>query len=175
VVAASPPPVAENRQAEACRDNGKLGGRPSKFDESCRRRLIEATAKGLPACHAARAAGITPPSFAKYRRENPEFEEQIQQAIAVAIEKRLDIIEKAMSTDASAAKWWLEHIHPDSFARNRIEISGANGSSLPSCVVFLPPKNADIIPATITDTKTNGHTVVDAEFEQAISNTDQPK
>ncbi|MEO5804408.1 MAG: hypothetical protein ABIR24_12850 [Verrucomicrobiota bacterium] len=122
-------------------------GRPSKFTATMRARLIRAVARGLPFSMACSAAGICHQTLCDYRRQHPKFAAQIEKAVALAVEKRLKIIEaSARLGDVNSAKWMLEHLHPSLFARSRIEISGVNGSPVSvGYVVFLPPKDADVI------------------------------
>jgi hypothetical protein len=130
-------------------------GRPSKFTAECRKVIVEAIGRGLPYCYAATKAGISYPSFCNYRRDHPDFADEILRAEADAIDSRLAIIEKASATDPSCAKWWLEHRFPQHFAKTRIEISGPDGSPIAAGVVaiLLPPKGSVPTPlaATVTE------------------------
>ena len=46
------------------------------------------------------------------------------------------------ATDWRCAAWYLEHVHPESFARNRIELSGPDGAPLAAGVqLYLPKKD----------------------------------
>jgi|GEM_PF-1871918 len=118
-------------------------GRPTKFTPETRVRLVELVARGLPFSHACHAAGVSFQSFSTYRDQHPDFREEIERAVAVAIEKRLKIIERAADAgDVNSAKWLLEHLHPQFYARNRIEITGADGAPLAGSVaVYLPQKD----------------------------------
>jgi hypothetical protein len=137
--------------------NVKQLGRPTKFTPETRQRLIELVARGLPFNHACHAAGVSFQSFSTYRSEHPDFREEIEQAVAIAIERRIKIIEKAADDgDVNSAKWLLEHLHPQHFARNRIEITGADGSPLAGAIaVYLPKKDGDTSepPVTVDATK----------------------
>src|SRR5260370_26628761 len=115
-----------NTQTAPTADDGDIiyrpeGGRPSKFNPETRARLIELVAKGLPFRHACNAAGISTQTFVTWRDQYPDFGEEIERAVALAIEKRLDVIEKAAKLgDTGCARWLLEHLHPESYARSRI-------------------------------------------------------
>jgi hypothetical protein len=119
-------------------------GRPSKFTPETRTRLVELIAKGLPFKFACHAAGVSFQSFSTYREAHDDFREEIESAVAVAVEKRLKIIERAADAgDVNSAKWLLEHLHPMFFARSRIELTGADGASLTGAVaVYLPKKDS---------------------------------
>jgi hypothetical protein len=119
-------------------------GRPTKFTPETRARLVQLIARGLPFVHACHAAGISFQSFLTYRNRHDDFREEIEQAVAAAIEKRLKIIEDAAEKgDVNSAKWLLEHLHPAHFARNRIEVTGADGAPLAGAIaLYLPQKDA---------------------------------
>jgi hypothetical protein len=121
----------------------KKNGRPSKFTEETRVRLVQLVARGLPFIHACSAVGITLQSFITYRNNHHDFREEIERAVSAAIEKRLKIIEAAADAgDVSSAKWLLEHLHPQFYARNRIELTGADGAPLAGTIaVYLPQKD----------------------------------
>lgn len=122
----------------ARRRTGKKVGRRSKFTAKLRTRLVELIARGLPYGHACSAAGISFASFSSYRNLHPDFADQIEQAVSVAIERRLAVIEKAANLgDTSCAQWLLIHLHPQFFARNRLEISGPDGQPLTGQVAVL--------------------------------------
>jgi len=115
---------------------------------------VQLVAKGVPYRHACLAVRITFQSFSNYRDQHPEFREEIEQAVALAIEKRLAKIEAASEAgDWRASAWMLEHVHPESFARNRIEVTGANGALLSAAIaIYLPQK--DGTPAIEVNTPT---------------------
>ncbi|HLX73035.1 MAG TPA: hypothetical protein VKV04_25700 [Verrucomicrobiae bacterium] len=130
----TPTPVKRNK-----------GGCPTKFTPERRKRLIQLIARGLPFSHACSAVKISFQSFTNYRRQHEDFREEIERAVAKAVDKRLRIIEQAADEgDVSSAKWLLEHLHPQYFARNRIEVTGANGAPLTGAIaVYLPQKDGE--------------------------------
>jgi hypothetical protein len=79
--------------------------------------------------------GVSYPGFMQFRHAHPDFEEGIAQAVAEGVARGLQIIQNGLdSPDQSiqirAATWFLEHVHPEHFARNRIEVTGKDGSPL---------------------------------------------
>lgn len=73
---------------------------------------------------AAALAGISYETFCDWRRRFPEFSEAIEKAMAKGVAARLKIISTAAAKgDINAAKWWLEHVKPESFAKSRIEVA----------------------------------------------------
>jgi hypothetical protein len=94
------------------------------------------------------------PSFNTYKKNNPDFVLEIEEAVAAAIEKRLAIIEKAADLgDVNSAKWFLERVHYQSFGRNRVEVTGADGSPLAAAIAVYLPKKDGALPTVTIDTK----------------------
>ena len=124
-------------------------GRPSKMTTTARRQILRAVARGTPLVHAANAAGMTFQTFSTHRDKDPAFATEIAKAIAQGVEANLKIIERAKrSKDEGvrlrAACWFLEHTQPQHFARNRIELTGADGSALTVGVgIYLPSKDSE--------------------------------
>src|ERR1044072_3948167 len=75
----------------------------------------------MPMKCAAAEAGISVDTFCEWNNRYPEFSERIQQAEARGVHARLRAINRAARKGHKAAAWWLEHVHPEHFARNRIE------------------------------------------------------
>jgi hypothetical protein len=103
--------------------------------------LIEAIARGVPIGHACAAMRIGHDCFSRFRNAHPDFEKSLQEAIAAAIEKRLKVVEDAAGRgDTGCARWLLEHLHPQFFAKSRLEITGAEGAPLTGAVALYLPK-----------------------------------
>ena len=116
-------------------------GRPTKFTPAMRKRILRCLTGGMPISLAASAAGTCYQSIVTWRAANPEFDSAISEAIALGIEKRLAVIEMANDeSDWRAAAWLLEHCQPEHFAKNRIEITGANGGPLAGAVGSFRPR-----------------------------------
>ena len=144
---------------------GKRIGRPSKFTAKTIRRVLRCVEKGMPLCHAASAADVSTQTLSVYRNAHPEFAAALSRAIAKGIEARLEVIEQATQSQDEAIRlraacWYLEHVHPESFARNRIEVTGADGQPLTGGVaVYLPQKDGG-----------NGSPVVTVDTVKEIAN-----
>jgi hypothetical protein len=102
-------------------------------------------------------------SFCKYRAENEDFSQRIQEAIATGIDERLRVIQEAAKTDWRAAAWYCERVHAEHFARNRVELTGANGAPLSLSAgvqIYLPQKESPVEIAaplpTLTLSERNG-------------------
>lgn len=121
----------------------RKNGRPTKYNWRTVKRVIRCLQKGMPVTLAASAAGITFQSLCTYRTAHPNFDAAVKKAIARGVEKRLEKIEKASEAgDWRAAAWMLEHCQPEHFAKNRIEVTGADGAALTVGVgIYLPKKD----------------------------------
>jgi hypothetical protein len=106
--------------AKKCRPKG----RPTKRTPRLESGLLKSIEDGLPLSHAAAVAGISYETFCEWRRQFSDFSDAIAKAVARGVAHRLRIIRNAAeSGDVKAAQWWLEHVLPEHFARNRIELS----------------------------------------------------
>jgi len=115
-----------------------------------RRNVLRSVARGLPLTLAAPANGITYATLCAYRNQRKDFADALAQAIAKGVEKNLKVIENALESQDEnirlrSAMWFVVHTQPLHFARNRVEITGANGSPLAAAIaIYLPQK--DVIP-----------------------------
>ncbi len=98
-------------------------GRPSKYNPPTVRKICRGIAEGLPLKYAAASAGISFETLSVWRHTFPLFDAAVEKALGDGIKKRLAIIKRAGEEgDWKAAAWHLEHVFPELFARNRIEL-----------------------------------------------------
>jgi hypothetical protein len=122
--------------------NRNKEGRRPVITEKVRQRVVELSALGVPFYRICQAIRVSKSALHEYRQTHPDFEEQVQQSIALAIERNLEVIRRAADTgDVRAATWYLERVHPSDFCRNRLEISGTDGQPLAQIAIVLPAKN----------------------------------
>jgi hypothetical protein len=93
-------------------------------------------------------AGISTETYKNWRSCEPLFNAQAERAVAEGVQARLKVVEKCAfeSEDEAirlrAACWMLEHVHPEHFAKNRIELTGADGAPLAAGIqLYLPKKD----------------------------------
>ena len=121
-------------------------GWPTKRTALMALRVCRLVADGMPLSHAAGACGISISFLFEWKAKEAAFRGQVEAATSKGIAQRLAVIRECLaSQDAAlsfrAATWWLEHTQPQHFARNRIEVSGPDGSPLAGVVaIMLPPK-----------------------------------
>ncbi len=114
-------------------------GRPSKYSPKTVKAICAAIADGLPNKFAAAVGGISPDTFCEWQNRFAEFSEAVERATARGILARLRIIKAAAQKgDVKAAQWWLEHVCPEHFARNRIELSHDVSGRLQHEIVVSP-------------------------------------
>jgi hypothetical protein len=123
-------------------------GRPTKFNPKTVKRVLCCVEKGMPLSLASSAAGFSYTTLSDYRAKHPQFAEALKRSIAKGVEKRLKKIEDASDAgDWRASAWLLEHCQPEHFAKNRIELTGANGGPLAAGIgIYLPKKDAGAEP-----------------------------
>jgi transposase-like protein len=128
-------------------------GRLTKYTPETRARVLKCLRRGMPLVLAAKASELSPQTIANWRDRHPEFEAEVQTAIARGIEARLAVVLKATaSKDESvalrAATWWLTHTPgaAEHYGANRLELSGPNGGPLTGAIgIFLPKKDGEAI------------------------------
>ena len=105
----------------------KKRGRPSKYTPEALETICKAISDGVPMKYAAALGNISHETLCQWQKKFPEFSEAIQNAVAKGIAARLGIVIEAARTDPRAAQWWLEHVFPEHFARNRVEVKHEGG------------------------------------------------
>ncbi len=99
-------------------------GRPTKYNHTVTQEICAAISDGTPYIYAAAIGGISYETFCQWRKKYSDFSDAIEAAKACGIHARLQLIVKAAETgDVAAARWWLEHVVPGHFARNRVELA----------------------------------------------------
>lgn len=113
----------------------KQTGRRSKLlDKSRMNRLYDALIAGNTILNACAMAGISEPTFFRWRREAKfapaghqlrEFQQSLKRAMAIAEHRNVVLIQKAVSEHWQAAAWWLERRYPKDWGRKgRMSLGG---------------------------------------------------
>jgi hypothetical protein len=98
-------------------------GRPSKCTPKTVRMICDAVADGVPNRFAAALGGISYETFCEWRRHNSYFSDAIEAALAKGIQSRLRRIRKhGEDGNSKSDQWYLEHVFPQYYARNRVEV-----------------------------------------------------
>jgi hypothetical protein len=122
-------------------------GRPTVFTAPTRKRLVKAIGAGVPMRMACAICRVSYSGFCDYRNANPKFEARIQKAVADAVEWHLsNILSAAKHGDVQSSRWFLERTQPGHFGRTKLEVTGADGESLPGtqvAVLVWPHQQSD--------------------------------
>ena len=101
-------------------------GRPTKWDEETRNKILEAVSKGAPNVLACNYAGVSESTFYEWKarakkgeKEFADFLVKIKEARGASVVKWLDKIEEAAEGGIwTAAAWKLERRHYKHFGRS---------------------------------------------------------
>ena len=109
--ARQPPVAVSSRPA-------RKGGRPTKYTPENVESILEAIRTGAPFTHACRYGRVSFETFNEWRKQYPEFSEQVKEAEGEAVKGWLDHIETAARNGSwQAAAWKLERRYPHEFGR----------------------------------------------------------
>lgn len=93
-------------------------GRPTKYTPENVAAILDAIRTGAPFTHACRYGRISFETFNEWRKQYPEFSEQVKEAEGEAVKGWLDHIETAAKNGSwQAAAWKLERRYPHEFGR----------------------------------------------------------
>jgi hypothetical protein len=95
-----------------------MARKPIELDEGRRRRLLAALEAGATIKMAAAAAGVSEDTLAKWRRERPDLQDEMNQAEAAGAVRALGVIQTAAASGTwQAAAWLLERRYPGEYGR----------------------------------------------------------
>jgi hypothetical protein len=98
-------------------------GRSTKKTDSLAATLLRLISDGGPYDLCCQAVGITRETFYDWRRDDPAFAAQVEQAAAKGSLGRLKKIEQHGQNDWHAFGWMLERRHPEHFARAEAQLN----------------------------------------------------
>jgi hypothetical protein len=91
--------------------------RPTKKTDAVKSAFLAGVRLGAPIRTAARAAGVSDDSIARWRETDPSFADAIKKAEADAVLKAVGLIRAASAKNWTAAAWFLERRHPEDWAK----------------------------------------------------------
>jgi hypothetical protein len=98
-------------------------GRPCKRTPALDKALLRAISAGAPYKIACLACGISEDAFTDWRRKDPGFARQVEEASGKMALRLLGKIEKQADENFSAAAWILERRFAENFARPEIQFN----------------------------------------------------
>jgi hypothetical protein len=111
--------------------------RPSKYDATRSKAILDALRAGNTRTASVAYAGIDYKTFQKWRATFPEFDADVQKAEADVEVRNVAIIQTASKTTWQAAAWWLERRRPDDWKlRNETAVTGKDGGDLKVIVQY---------------------------------------
>ncbi len=81
--------------------------------------ILRTIREGQPITRAARLCGVNPDSVHRWRQEDPDFNEAVEEALEFQIAVLTRKVDQASDTDWKAAAWRLERLRPDEFGAKR--------------------------------------------------------
>jgi hypothetical protein len=99
------------------------GGRPSKKTREVEAKILSGISEGLPLHAAAALGGVHYDTLLQWRKEDPDFEQQVKVANSRAIETTMEMIRAAVPTDWRAGAWILERRFPEDFSRPEVQLN----------------------------------------------------
>ena len=98
-------------------------GRPTKKTKKLVAQLVESIERGAPFNICCAAAGVDQTTFNDWRRSDPAFALQVEQALAKGALARLKKIEQHGDNDFRPLAWMLERQFPQEFSRPETQIA----------------------------------------------------
>ena len=101
----------------------RKNGRPTKRTEVVLKPLFAAIRIGVPYKLACMAAGISYDFFSNWRREDPVFDAEVEQAAAEPAVKLFKTIREQALETWQAGAWALERRYPEMFAKPEAQLN----------------------------------------------------
>jgi hypothetical protein len=98
-------------------------GRPTKRTKEVVKILFDAIKEGVPYKLACMAAGITYDCFLKWRRDDPDFDRQVEELVAKPAIDLFKIIREQAPETWQAGAWTLERRFPEMFAKPEAQLN----------------------------------------------------
>jgi hypothetical protein len=144
-------------------------GRPPKKTATAMARIIQVAKSGLPLHFAAKAGDITEETLLQWRRQDPRFARELEEARLEAVERRWKRIEKAAKgsqerpPDWKADAWSLERVYSQLFGRPDLQLSvNQSVSTGPTNVVVVGPERAKILATRYEQIRAKSIALLDA-------------
>lgn len=109
-----------------------MRGPADRFTPETAAQIVASLSLGLSRKQACHVAGIDRKLFSAWRKQGlaapggsmGKFAKDVREAESRGIAQRLARLTQAAAADWRADAWWLEHVRPEQFARNRVQVVG---------------------------------------------------
>ena len=110
--------------------------------------IIQNIRDGQPITRAARLAGVNPATVHRWREEDPDFGEALEEAIEFHIAVLTRKVDQAGDTDWKAAAWRLERLRPDEFgSKKEVNVTATQSNGLAEVIKMIEQTNDSVKPA----------------------------
>lgn len=114
---------------------------PQLLDE-----ILQTIRDGQPITRAARLCGVNPDSVHRWRQEDPDFNEAVEEAIEFQIAVLVRKVDQASDTDWKAAAWRLERLRPDEFGAKREVSVTTQSNGIAEVIAMIEQTNDSVKP-----------------------------
>ncbi len=109
--------------------------------------VIDNIRDGQPITRAARLAGLNPETVHRWRKEDEEFGEAVEDALEFQIAVLTAKVDRASDTDWKAAAWRLERLRPDEFgAKKEVQVTATQSNGLAEVIAMIEQTNDSVKP-----------------------------
>ena len=116
---------------------------PKLLDE-----ILQTIREGQPITRAARLCGVNPDSVHRWRQEDPDFNEAVEEAMEFQVAVLTRKVDQASDTDWKAAAWRLERLRPDEFGSKReVNVTATQSNGLAEVIKMIEQTNDSVKPA----------------------------
>lgn len=108
--------------------------------------ILQTIRDGQPITRAARLCGVNPDSVHRWRQEDPDFDEAVEEAIEFQIAVLTRKVDQASDTDWKAAAWRLERLRPDEFGAKREVSVTTQSNGIAEVIAMIEQTNDSVKP-----------------------------
>lgn len=110
--------------------------------------ILQTIRDGQPITRAARLCGVNPDTVHRWRNEDPEFNEALEEALEFQIAVLTRKVDQASDTDWKAAAWRLERLRPDEFgSKKEVNVTASQSNGLAEVIKMIEQTNDSVKPA----------------------------
>ena len=116
---------------------------PKLLDE-----ILQTIRDGQPITRAARLCGVNPATVHRWREEDPDFGEALEEALEFQVAVLTRKVDQASDVDWKAAAWRLERLRPDEFGSKReVNVTATQSNGLAEVIKMIEQTNDSVKPA----------------------------
>ena len=109
--------------------------------------VIDNIRDGQPITRAARLAGLNPATVHRWREEDEEFDDAVEEALEFQIAVLTRKVDQASDTDWKAAAWRLERLRPDEFgAKKELQVTATQSNGIAEVIAMIEQTNDSVKP-----------------------------